>query len=536
MSADGAPPRHHLQPVPPDEPPFDPAYDAPQPRGARQDLAAERALIAAALHHPNPAELADLVRPSDFFSPWHETVWTAWHHLVDASDTTPDAVLLNAQLVKAGDRSAVQTLADILTDPALPALASHYAQIVRDQSRLRTVDHLGTKLRQIASTGTADDIERVMNDAFDTLEDALTHWGPTATTATPHTWAPVDLAPVLSGEFLDPPPTMLTRTDGVPLLYDGAVHTISGESESGKTWLTLVAAVQLLAAGHRVTFIDFEDRADRVIARLLALGAYPQHIRDHFAYVRPDRPLDNDGRRQLEPALHNVRLVILDGVTEAMTIHGYDLNSNSDSALFQALLPRWVADHGPAVVLIDHVVKDKEKQDRFALGAQHKLAGIDGAAYIVKVLEPFGRGKLGRARVDVAKDRPGHVRGQAHGRSIAEFTLDATRSDEVLTYVLDPAGTHSGRAGDTFEPTVLMERVSRYVQANPGMTKKAIEGAMNGKATTIRLAVELLVTRGYVGVKSGPRGAVQHFHQKAYYSDPDNDPENDSEPTSNQQN
>jgi KaiC/GvpD/RAD55 family RecA-like ATPase len=83
---------------------------------------------------------------------------------------------------------------------------------------------------------------------------------------------------------------MLTRTDGVFLLYDGAVHTISGESESGKTWLTLLAVLQLLQAEENALFIDFEDRADRVIARLLALGATPQQIRDHFAYVRPDRP------------------------------------------------------------------------------------------------------------------------------------------------------------------------------------------------------------------------------------------------------
>jgi hypothetical protein len=40
---------------------------------------------------------------------------------------------------------------------------------------------------------------------------------------------------------------------------------------------------------------------------------------------------------------------------------------------------------------------------------------------------------------------------------------------------------------------------------------------MNGKATTKRLALELLVTRGYIGTKTGPRGAIQHFHIKPYY-------------------
>jgi hypothetical protein len=216
-----------------------------------------------------------------------------------------------------------------------------------------------------------------------------------------------------------------------------------------------------------------------------------------------------------------------------MTMHGLDLNSNADAAHFYNQIPRWIADHGPAVVMIDHVVKDKEKQGRFALGAQHKLAGIDGVSYLVKMIEPFARGKRGLARVTIAKDRPGHVREYAHGSNIAEFTLDATRSDVILTAELTPPGAISGRHGETFEPTYLMEKISRYVQANPGMSKKAIEGAMNGKATTIRLALELLVSHDYIGVKSGARGAVQHFHMKPYYNAEDADNQPDYNPSDN---
>lgn len=518
MTTTEGPPRH-LHPV---EPPHDP-YDDTPPRTTPHDPAAERALIATALDHPNPAELRPLIEPGDFYNPTHETLWTAWFTLVDNHDDRPDAVLLNSTLIQAGDVNAVRALADVISTPATLALAPEYARVVRDHSRLRAIGTTAARLNQLARTGTPDNVEAVATEAYETLEHVLTNWGPIpGQPATPHTWAPVDLTQVLAGEHLDPPPTMLRRSDGIPLLYDGAVHTIAGESESGKTWLTLLAAVQLLDQGDRVVFVDFEDRADRVIARLCALGAHPNQIRDHFAYIRPDRPLDTEGQHQLAPALVGARLAILDGVTEAMTLHGYDLNSNADSALFQALLPRWIADHGPAVVMIDHVVKDKDKQDRFALGAQHKLAGIDGAAYMVKTIQAFGRGKRGLARVEVAKDRPGHVREHTFGKTIAEFTLDATTSDEILTAHLMPPGEASGRKGDTFEPTYLMEKISRYVQANPGMSKKAIEGAMNGRAGTIRLALELLVSRGYIGLKSGPRNSLQHHHIKPYYdTDPD---------------
>jgi hypothetical protein len=92
----------------------------------------------------------------------------------------------------------------------------------------------------------------------------------------------------------------------------------------------------------------------------------------------------------------------------------------------------------------------------------------------------------------------------------------------------------TGRDGDAFEPTYLMEKISRYVQLNPGLSKKSIEGVLNGKTDTKRLALELLVTRGYIGTKkAGTRGAVQHFHEKAYYADPDNDPDSDSDDQEN---
>ena len=527
MNYDGTPPRPHLRTVDA-EPPFDPDYDRPG-RRPPADRDAELAVLAALLHHPEQAPtITELLEGPDFFYPVHEQIWDAWHHLQATDGHAPDPVTLNAHLIRTRNTDAARVLADTITTNTAPGLATKYAEIVRDHARLRSVSNLAAGFNDLVNRARVDDIENTLGEALQRLDETVMRFGARPTLTTPTTWAPVDLGPVLAGEHLDPPPTMLMRADGVFLLYDGAVHTIAGESESGKTWLTLIAALQLMAAGEHVTFLDFEDRADRVIGRLLALGATPTQIRDHFAYVRPDRPLDDTGRAQLAPAITGRRLVIVDGVTEAMTIHGYARNSNADSALFQALIPRWIADHGPAVVLIDHVVKDKEKQDRFALGAQHKLAGIDGVAYIVKMLQPFARGKRGLAKVEIAKDRPGHVREHAHGKTIAEFTLDATGPEHILLATLTAPGTETGRTGDTFEPTHLMEKISRYVQANPGMSKKAIEGAMNGKATTIRLALELLVTRQYIGIKTGPRGAVQHFHNKPYYQADDTTPE-DSE-------
>lgn len=513
-----------------DEPPFDP-YDDPQTptQGApHADHTAEQAVLGAMLLDPDKAipVVNEILRPADYDQPTHETIHTALTALHTAGQPI-DLVTVSDHL-RALPGARGKTLLDSIGGPlylhdlttACPttANADHYAEIVRTAARRRSIITTGTRITQIGRTGSLDQLETAFTTAYEALDRAAGDYGPA--THTPTTWAPVNLEPVLAGEYLDPPPTMLRRTDGIPLLYTGAVHTVSGESESGKTWLTLLAALQELQNGNPVTFIDFEDRADRVIARLLALGATPAQIRDHFAYIRPDRPLDDSGRHQLTPALTGRTLVIVDGVTEAMTLHGYDLNSNEDSARFQALLPRWIADHGPAVAMIDHVVKNKDDQGRFAIGAQHKLAGIDGAAYVVKILQPFARGRRGVAQIIVAKDRPGYVREQAFGKVIAEFTLDGSISDVIVIAELTPPGETSGRTSDgrSWEPTHLMEKISGFVAANPGMSKKAIEDLVNGKAATKRAALELLVVRGYIATKAGPKNAVQHFTVKPYWA------------------
>jgi hypothetical protein len=57
----------------------------------------------------------------------------------------------------------------------------------------------------------------------------------------PSSWAPIDLAPILAGRAVVTQPTMLYRSDGACLLYDGKDHAIYGEPESCKGWLALRA-------------------------------------------------------------------------------------------------------------------------------------------------------------------------------------------------------------------------------------------------------------------------------------------------------
>jgi hypothetical protein len=200
------------------------------------------------------------------------------------------------------------------------------------------------------------------------------------------TWRPVDLAAALDGGTIDPAPVLLTRDDGACLLYNGKVHTIAGESESLKTWLILLACATVINTGYHALFIDYEDAPDPIARRLLALGCSLDTILRFFHYVRPAEPYAAPAAAVLASALPGpMAIVVIDGVTEAMSAHGYDPNDNADVAVFSARLPRPFAATGAIVVMIDHVTKNREGRGRFAIGAQHKLSAVDGAAYTVEL-------------------------------------------------------------------------------------------------------------------------------------------------------
>ncbi len=181
-------------------------------------------------------------------------------------------------------------------------------------------------------------------------------------------------------------------------------------------------------------------------------------------------------------------------------------------------VPRAIAERtGAAVVLVDHVTKSTEGRGRFAIGAQAKLAALDGAGYSVEVVDPLGRGLRGSVRLWVGKDREGGVRPycgrfRASDRTqlAATVVIDST-TGPIHTEVLPP----EEKVGDErkpFRPTGLMEMISRSIEANAApVTGNAItKGAefVPGRTTTKTLALRLLVDEGYLKTSVGSRGAL----------------------------
>ena len=499
----------HLEPVDPYADLTNPTDNTP----TDHDPDAEAALLGAAFNTPGILN----GQTQHLYTPRHQIIAAAIQELADQdAPTNPIAIAArlraNGQLPRIG---GAPYLVELAQSACTPSQADYYTRIITDHATARRLNAIATRIQQSLRQHT--DPTHVETTAWAALSELLE---PSQhSTGAPHTWTPSDLTEALAGHDDTITPTILTRTDGQSLVYPQAIHTISGEPESGKTWVALIATHQQLTAGHHVTYIDFEDRATRVIGRLLNIGTHPDSILKHLTYIRPHGPIDEHTKTQLGPTLTQSTLCVIDGVTEAMTTHGLELNDNSDIARFYDLLPRWITRHGPACILIDHVVKDTEKQGRWGIGGQHKLAGIDGAAYTVKVIKPFGRGKYGHARITLAKDREGQVAEYALGRTAAELHIDA-RDPAYSTFELRAPEAAPVDDEGHFRPTILMERVSRWLEAHPDSTTRAIKSSVTGKDGALDIAIQALINEGHIEVSPGIGRARNHRVVETFRNDP----------------
>lgn len=340
---------------------------------------------------------------------------------------------------------------------------------------------------------------------------------------TPHSsWWPKDLAELFSGDHHPPRPELCARDDGQALLYPGKCHAFNGESESGKSWAALIACVLTMRAKGHVLYLDFEDTAETVVTRLLALGAKPAQVLELFHYVEPHEPILTRGGKftpanaDLADTLDRwpISLAIIDGVTEAMTMHGLSLIDNAEYATFHGALPKRLALSGAAVVQIDHVTKDRENRGRWAIGAQHKLAAMDGAVFSFQVAQPFGLGRHGITKMSIEKDRPGQLRQHAKGKRIADLHLDSHTETHALSWRLDVPESGDS-SGETVTPSRYMERVSRFLEDKPqGMSKNSIRAGVTGGNDMIDLALDLLANNYVRTEREGQR--VLHFSVKPF--------------------
>jgi len=454
-----------------------------------------------------------------FYDVRHARVWRAVLALTDAQVAPTTQAVVSELLshpepgVRMIDPQDVSALANE-APPASPGGIRYHANQMRFAQIRRTMRETGVRLAQLSESGGLEDAEEALESAKALLADVGSFRSVEA-----HSWASVDLTDVLEGGTITTPPRVMGRTDGVMLLYPGRVHSIAGEPEAGKSWVCLQAAAEaMVLRGEHVFYIDYEDTASGIVGRLRALGVPGNLILALFHYVRPDAPLDTTARHLIRTMAEEFppSLVILDGVSEAMTMEGLEINDNGNVVSFYERLPRWLktlpaeTGDGPAVVMIDHVKKrqsDEGGGDRSGIGGQHKLAGLDGCQFILRTVLAFSPGHPGMSRMYVTKDRHGlvreHGRGSAAGTVIAELHVNGDRG-RVVAELRPPATMPRDTAGRN-RPTTLMGQIWTYVRDHPDCSATEVRQGVSGNAQGKLEATEALVREGYLEQRQNGR-------------------------------
>jgi hypothetical protein len=338
----------------------------------------------------------------------------------------------------------------------------------------------------------------LLRNAFAELESAPRLEVVEVDEADSHSWQPVDLVAL----GLDPPspPTI------AGLIYPGRRHIVSGEPETLKTWLALVACADEIRAGSTVVYADFENGGASMLERLRALRL-SDHELERFLYLAPEEPMTDPSILADVRALLVERqpsLVVFDSYTAALSLHDLDPNSGVEVERFGREVIAPIQDVGAAFLALDHLPKAREGRGKFAIGSERKVAGTD-VHLGLEAVQPFGRGKSGLARVITHKDRPGHL--SRPRAAELELTSDAETGSVTWTF-RQPREADDDAGG--FRPTRLMEKVSRFVEAHvPEETpsRKAVEEAVTGKATFVRQAMDVLLAEDFIAEEPGPRNA-----------------------------
>ena len=318
-------------------------------------------------------------------------------------------------------------------------------------------------------------------------------------------WLPIDLSEVVAGKYQQPTPTVLRRDDKAHLFYAGHVNGAHGDSGTGKGWVMCLTIKQELDLGRAVIYIDMEDTAQSIVARLLMIGTDPVDIAERLIYIRPSEPFYSNRVGELCEMIRDrgVRLCIIDSVGEAFGIDGINEDRDNEVGPWIRKVARPLAEAGAAVVLVDHSTKAADNP-LHPSGSKRKRAAITGASYLVEATRPLVKGEGGRLRLTCAKDRHGNYRRK---EIVAHIEVVPGINGAVEMKVIAPSKADN----DETLPVLLCAKAAVKAAKAEGspVSRTALQGLMKIKASTDakRAGIDLAEARHALAVDIGPRNA-----------------------------
>jgi hypothetical protein len=327
---------------------------------------AERAILGTILLDNKAIEsAAKHVKPSDFFLPQHNTIFTAMIAL-DVAGSPIDTVSLMEQLNSAGalDQAGGVPYLSQLPDGLMRSTnVQHYAAIVAEKARLRQIIYAAQALQDRALAQGAS-VKDITADMASYAKHAGNGHAPALVSVDFHEFLRMELPP---RDFVIEP-LLAAREHGMIYSPRGA----------GKTWMTLKIAFDVASGNpdcfmwyipkaRPVVYVDGEmaleelqDR-ERAIARMAEANsmAYPAEkflriiARDMQKEMRP-RINTREGRARIGECVDPGELLILDNLAS--------LGQSSDEKETEdwAAIQDWISDlcwNGISVIMIHHAGK-----------------------------------------------------------------------------------------------------------------------------------------------------------------------------------
>lgn len=283
------------------------------------------------------------------------------------------------------------------------------------------------------------------------------------------------------------------------LLYHGKRHLLSGPPESLKTLVALIVALEAIRAGGTVAMIDFENGPAETRRLLKDLGATEAELQAAL-YFEPDTPPDDADIDRIAEA--GVTLAIIDALAGAYGTAGLDDNKRAEAERFSAVWIKPLWNRGVATLAVDHVVKNTDARGKFSIGSERKLGAADVHLGLT-VIRPLHRGSTGLVRVTTHKDRPGHLP-RPHA---TEIELHSDPITHAITWEIR-AATTTAEDGGGWQPTLLMQRVSEYLEVQTDeVPVSAIYRDVKGKRAYLIDAVRFLVSSHHISEREGNHGS-----------------------------
>ncbi len=304
----------------------------------------ERAVLSTLFFYQNTKEIANILRPYDFYLPVHQEIFGAMVKLSNEGISIDETfVLKNTKNVQEED------LIQILSVNAIVNFMS-YVEDIKEASRKRTIERINVQVKK--------ELENNEKSAFEIIHDLKK-------TITNFEKEQVRVGPLKIKSFssIEESEPEFYLEDDLPIQKE-EVNIISAKGGNGKSYVAALLLL-LLANKHNLKCFGWfsEDKVGVTKKRFNLLAKLHKLNTDNITIIgKENRAMQFvylDGRKLIiSQKFHEVKMqlaeydiILWDPI---IGFYGADENSNSEARFFMNLINEWCEEQGKTFILIHH--------------------------------------------------------------------------------------------------------------------------------------------------------------------------------------